>query len=117
MGPISETLGLEQGGVCSDSFCKLINNEQEVAHKSELGVTIGDITVSVIGQADDVVLTANNIYSLHNLLNLTLEYCDKYKVQLVADKTKLQVFLPKSLSTFSDYASSSSPLGINSEPI
>ena len=39
MGPIDDTLGVEQGGVNSDSFYKLLNNEQLlVSPESELGV-------------------------------------------------------------------------------
>ena len=111
MGPIKDQLGVEQGGVNSDSYYKLINNEQlVVSHQSKLGVTIGDITVSAIGQADDVVLTSNNIYSLYNLLHLTVNYCHKYRVDLVYEKTKLQVFLPTKLSPFQSYFTSSSLL-------
>ena len=118
MGPIKDTLGVEQGGVNSDSYYKLINNKQLfTAQKSKLGVTMGDITISAIGQADDVVLTSNNIYSLYNLLHLTLCYCTKYMVDLVPDKTKLQVFLPTSLALLADYFTLSSPLSINSDKI
>ena len=114
MGPIDDTLGVEQGGVNSDSFYKLLNNEQLlVSQESELGVTMGDITISAIGQADDVVLTSNNPYSLFNLLYLTKEYCSKYMVELVQDKTKLQVFLPSSLTPFANYLKTSPLLSID----
>ena len=114
MGPIDDTLGVEQGGVNSDSFYKLLNNEQLlVSQESELGVTMGDITISAIGQADDVVLTSNNPYSLFNLLYLTKEYCSKYMVELVQDKTKLQVFLPSSLTPFANYFKTSPLLSID----
>ena len=60
MGPIQDTLGVEQGGVCSDSFYKCINNEQlEMAQSSGLGVSIGDI-----GQAEDVQHQATSIVSI-----------------------------------------------------
>ena len=74
-----------------------------------------EITISAIGLADDVVLTTNNIYNLYNLLHITLSYCSKYKVDLVADKTKLQVFLPSAHKPFQDYFLSSCPLEINSQ--
>ena len=118
MGPIKDTLGVEQGGMNSDSFYKLINNEQLlVSQNSALGAILGDIIISAIGQADDVVLLSNNIFSLKNLLYLNLKYCDKYMVQLVPDKTKLQVFLPKDLYFLIDYFTSSSPLEISSQRI
>ena len=118
MGPIRDTLGIEQGGVNSDNFYKIHNNEQlSSSQNSNLGVSVGDITISAIGQADDVVLTSNNIYSLFNLLHITLCYCSKFQVSLVPDKTKLQVFLPSSFKSFKDYFTASSPLVIDSQRI
>ena len=93
MGPISDTRGLEQGGVASSDKYKLYNNEQAtVAQHSSLGVPIRDIIISDISLADDAVLLSNDIINLHLLLHLTIQYCNKYKVQLVPDKTKLVVF-------------------------
>ena len=90
MGPMEDTRGVEQGGVNSDSFYKLMNNEQLLCSQdSELGVRMGDIMVSAIGQADDVVLTSNNIFSMFNLLYLSKIYCSKHMVNLVPEKTKL----------------------------
>ena len=59
---------------------------------SKLGVEMRDITVSAIGQADDSVLLANSIHDIQNLLDLSLDFCKKYNVELCVDKTKLQVF-------------------------
>jgi hypothetical protein len=42
--------------------------------------------------ADDADLLSNNIIDLHHLLYLTVQYCNKYKVKIVPDKTKLLVF-------------------------
>ena len=54
MGPIVDTIGVEQGGVNSDRLYKLCNNVQlTTAQLSGLGVHLGDIIVSSIGQADD----------------------------------------------------------------
>ena len=42
MGPISDKLGLEQGGKCLDKFYRLCNNSQlKTAQKSGLGVDMG----------------------------------------------------------------------------
>ena len=51
-----------------------------------------NLTISGVGQADDVMLCSNNIYMLYNLLTLTMEYCKKYSVDICADKTKLLLF-------------------------
>ena len=93
MGPILDTRGLEQGGVSSSDQHKLYNNEQaDVAQQSELGVKIRDSTISCISLADDAVLLSNDVRNLKHLLFLTIQYCSKYRVELVPDKTKLLVF-------------------------
>ena len=52
--------------------------------------------VSAIGQADDVILAANNVSNLKLLARLTEVYCSNFRVQLVASKTKLiPIYLPK----------------------
>ena len=97
MGPIEDECGVEQGGVNSSDFYKVYNNEQlTLAQDSELGIPLGPVTVSAIGQADDVVLIANDLHSLQSLLELSLYYCRKYNVSLSNDKSKLQVFSSRS---------------------
>ena len=49
----------------------------------------GDLVLSCVGQADDTVLLANDIWKLYHLLQLCLEYCQKHCVQLSPTKTKL----------------------------
>ena len=93
MGPGQDITGFEQGGINSSDFYKLYNNEQlNTAQASGLGVDIGSSVVSAIGQADDVVLIANDIDSLALLVRLTESYCAKYRVTLVPSKTKLLAF-------------------------
>ena len=97
LGPAVDKTGFEQGGVNSGDFYKLYNNEQlKSAQDSELGVNIGSSVVSAIGQADDVILAANNVNNLKLLARLTEVYCSNFRVQLVASKTKLiPIYLPK----------------------
>ena len=93
MGPIFDTRGLEQGGISSSDEHKLYNNEQAVSSQlSKLGVQLRVDTVSCISLADDAVLVSNDITDLYNLLFITIQYCNKYQVQLVPDKTRLLVF-------------------------
>ena len=94
MGPIYDTAGLEQGGVSASDLYKLYNNEQaSLSQQSRLGVLHRDsMMVSCVSLADDAVLVSNSIHDLKNLLYLTIQYCRKYKVDLVPDKTKLVVF-------------------------
>ena len=51
-----------------------------------------NLTISAIGQADDVLLVSNNIDNLHLLAKLTEKYCQKYRVKLVPAKTKLLAY-------------------------
>ena len=95
MGPINDTIGVEQGGVNSDRVYKLCNNVQlSTAQDSGLGVDMGGSVISSIGQADDTALVSNCLTKLSDLLQLTTEYCKKYHVELVAEKTKLLAFSP-----------------------
>ena len=97
MGPIDDQCGVEQGGVNSSDFYIVYNNEQlQVAQDSELGVPFGPVTVSSVGQADDVALISNDIYALQGLLDLSLTYCKKFNVTLCQSKTKLQVYSRRS---------------------
>ena len=106
MGPIRDTLGVEQGGCASDRIYRLVNNEQlKTAQQSELGVDMGQVVtntgqikhniLSGVGQSDDVAHLANSLKSLQALLHLSQLYCDKYQVKLVAAKTKLLIFTNK----------------------
>lgn len=83
--------GLEQGGVNSSDLYKVYNNELlDTIQMSGQGVDLGgDLVVSCVGQADDVALLSNDVYSLHNSLQLTLSYCEKFHVKLCFTKTKL----------------------------
>ena len=99
MGPIEDTVGVEQGGVNSDKIYKLCNNSQLIsAQSSMLGVNLGSSIVSSIGYEDDVGLLANNLPKIAGLLHLTTEYCQEFHVELVPDKTKLLVFAPSNQS-------------------
>ena len=72
--------------------------------------------VAGIGLADDTALVSNDIAELQHLLQLTLNYCEKYQVELSAVKTKLLTFS----ATDSDYVKYSkliSPIHIGTTQI
>ena len=103
MGPINDELGVEQGGPKSSEKYKIYNNEQiSTPQMSGLGTTILDVPVAAIGQADDTGLVSNDIHQLQHLLQLTLNYCAKYQVELSTTKTKL-LFFNSSESDYSKY--------------
>ena len=111
MGPIHDTLGVEQGGCLSDRLYKLANNEQlSVAQQSHLGVSLHGVTVSAIGQADDTCLVSDSVHKLQLLLQLEVEYCNKYHVELVPEKTKLLCYSPSGLTSSTLYWKLASPV-------
>ena len=113
MGPICDLLGVEQGGCLSDRLYKLVNNEQlSVAQQSKLGLDIFNVGVSAIGQADDSCLISDCIFKLQHLLQLTVDYCAKYHVELVPEKTKLLCFTPNGLESSAFYWKLISPVSL-----
>ena len=113
MGPIADDHGVEQGGVSSSEFYKLYNNELlATLQASSQGVDMGNqLTISCVGQADDVAIISNNIYQLFNLVLLAQNYCNKLNVKLSTEKTKLMLFADKS------YTLTLNPIKINQKPI
>ena len=96
----------------------MANNEQlRVAQKSRQGLDMDGIFVSAIGQADDSCLVSNCVFKLQNLLQLTVEYCTKYHVELVPEKTKLLCFTPKGMETSSFYWKLVSPVSLGHSKI
>ena len=65
---------------------------------------MNSVTISAIGQADDVLLVSNDINNLFLLSWLTEQYCSKYRVTLVPSKTKLIAFHTEQQSELCDYA-------------
>ena len=118
LGPSKDDTGVEQGGVPSGDFYKVHNNEQLLsAQASNQGVNIGSSTISSAGQADDVMLPSNDIFSLQNLINLTTSYCTKFNVLLCPEKTKLLVISSKANEPLAEYSKQINPININGFPI
>ena len=114
MGPIKDQQGLEQGGCNSSDEYKMYNNDLlKTVQKSSQGVHLGnDLVVSGIGQADDVALVSNSIHSLFKILNLALNFCNKFHINLSPDKTKL-LALSRNTDQFVPY----NPIKIDGESI
>ena len=118
MGPILDKLDVEQGGCLSDRQYKLTNNEQlATAQLLKLGISVNGICVLSIGQADDSCLVSDCIFKLQNLLHLTVEYCAKYHVELVPEKTKLLCFSPSNLESSVFYWKLVSPVSLGEKKI
>ena len=118
MGPIKDERGLEQGGVNSSDLYKIFIKEQlATAQQSELGVPLGNLVISGIGQADDTALISNDLHSLQYLLILSQVFCKKYSVKLCANKTKLQVFSTKQTNETALYNMMTNPLTMAGEKV
>ena len=118
MGPICDKIGVEQGGCLSDRLYKLANNEQHsVAQASSLGLQMDEICLSSIGLADDTCLLSSCIFNLQNLVVLTEEYCKKYVVELVPEKTKLLCFSPAGQDIAAYYWQLVSPVNLSDTKI
>ena len=90
LGPILDERGLEQGGVASSDLYKIFSREQLcLAQRSSLGVHMGNLVISAIGQADDTVLVSNDIHQLSYLLALTTSFCANHFVTLCAEKNQI----------------------------
>ena len=118
MGPIKDQQGLEQGGVSSSDWYKIFSREQlQLLQDSCLGVPLGPLTVSGIGQADDTLIVSNDIKNLKYLLELTKTFYSKYQVQLCADKTRLQVYFKENMKSKIQYLKEMNPIDINGNTI
>ena len=113
MGPAKDKSGVKQGGINSGDLYKSYNNEQFIsAQSSNQGVDIISGIISGAGQADDALLSSNDIFSLQNLLFLTIEYCKKYNVLLCPEKTKLLGIASKKNKFILDYQMAMNPINM-----
>ena len=78
MGPINDEVGVEQGGVPSSDLYTIYNTEQlDNAQDLGLGIDVHDNHIAAIGQADDVVCLSNDVNSLKNIVEITIDYYNK----------------------------------------
>ena len=90
----------------------------QASKQSGLGVQLApNLNIAAIGQADDTCLLSSSISHLQNLINLTMEYCRKFHVELVPEKTKLIAFQPASHSLSVYYSKLISNVNINGAQI
>ena len=63
----------------------------DILEKSDLGVWIGPINVSVSGVADDCYLMSSTQSGLQGLIDIAEHYGERYKIKYGAAKTKITV--------------------------
>ena len=84
---------------------------------SGLGVDLGSVVISGIGQTDDIFLCSNDIDCLRLLVTLTESYCSKYCVKLVPSKTKLLWYSTSGQKHLLEHAKLVNPVTINGQPV
>ena len=103
--PFTCNIGVRQGECLSPFlFAMYVNDlEAELARKGVAGINIGMINLNILLYADDIILFGKNPTDLQNALNYLEEYCNKWKLTVNTNKTKIMVFrkggrLPKNLN-------------------
>ena len=92
--PFTCNIGVRQGECLSPFlFAMYINDlEAELAVKGVAGINTGIINLHILMYADDIVLFGKSPKDLQNALDSLAEYCNKWKLTVNTNKTKIMVF-------------------------
>ena len=87
-------LGVRQGESLSPFlFSMFINDLEETFVQSGIeGIDIGTMNILMLLYADDIIVFANTAEELQEQLNRLKLYCDKWKLKINVEKTKVMVF-------------------------
>eukprot|EP00732_Lithocolla_globosa_P001139 Lithocolla_globosa_v1_NODE_518_length_3838_cov_6.179752.p1 type:complete len:838 gc:universal NODE_518_length_3838_cov_6.179752:2520-7(-) len=89
------TIGVKQGCLLSPLlFTLFVNDLAKMIQASEIGVKFGVDIINILLYADDIVLIAENENDLQTLLNITYNWCCKWRMRINPTKTKLVHFRP-----------------------
>jgi len=85
--------GVKQGDNLSPTLFSLFLNDLAVNIKNlNGGISIGNIKVSILLYADDLVLVSENEEELQNMLNILYKWCLKWQVKVNIEKSKIVHF-------------------------
>ena len=85
--------GLKQGCLLSPVLLNLyVNNIADDMRMEGKGVKVGDITISLLMYADDLVILAPDVDSLQCLLDFLNIWCVKWRLQINQDKSQIVHF-------------------------
>ena len=87
-------MGVRQGCNLSALLCSLFINDLESYLSSNVAssVTLANQKVQLLLFADDVVLLADSIKGIQDLIDRLAEYCKTWKLNINVDKTKVVIF-------------------------
>ena len=98
-------IGVRQGECLSPFLFSMyiIDLEKELIQKGAEGIDIGMLKLHLLLYADDIVIFSNTSEGLQKGLDIQSDYCQKWKLTVNIDKTKVMIFqkggiLPRNLS-------------------
>lgn len=87
------TNGVRQGGVLSPRlFAIYIHDLISEISKMKIGIRIGNISIDIIGYADDILIVSNLLINIQKMLHIIERYSDEHEIKINADKTVLLIF-------------------------
>ena len=91
---ITCSLGVRQGECLSPFLFAIYVNDLEETfdEKNHSGVDIGMLKLFLLIYADDIVLFAESALDLQSGLDILKDYCDKWKLIVNTNKTKVMIF-------------------------
>ncbi len=89
---IKTTYGVKQGGNISPDLYKLYSESLAIEiEKLKIGVKVGNLLVSVLMYADDVILIASTPTDAQALLNVVTKFGTDYQVKFNPNKTNIMI--------------------------
>ena len=88
--------GVHQGQNDSSTLFIIFLNSLAVKLKSlNIVVNIGEVNVTLLLYADDIVLLSKNEADIQSLLNETEKWCCQWRMKINSEKTQIVHFRPK----------------------
>ena len=87
-------LGVRQGECLSPFLFSMFLNdiEEELQVKGVEGIELGFLNLAIMLYADDIILFAESAEALQKSLNILEDYCNKWKLTVNTEKTKIMIF-------------------------
>ena len=100
MGPVKDCCGVEQGGIASNHLFQLVTDpELDALNSLGLGMEVGPVSLSVMGQADDEACVSPSLSSAQSLVDAAVGLATSLNLVNNPTKTKLIVSLPSNNPT------------------
>lgn len=89
----TSTVGVKQGDNLSSTLFNIYINDLPTCLKNNCDpVKIGNMDISCLMYADDLILLSETPLGLQNQLNILNEYCNTWKLQINTEKSKVIIF-------------------------